>query len=27
VQQALKDQAPIVGFEAALRGGRWMPYG
>jgi hypothetical protein len=26
VQQALKDQAPILGFEAALRGGRWIPY-
>ena len=26
VQQALKDQAPIAGFEAALRGGRWVPY-
>jgi hypothetical protein len=26
VQQALKDQAPITGFEAGLRGGRWRPY-
>lgn len=23
VQQALKDQAPLIGVEAALRGGRW----
>lgn len=27
VQQALKDQAPITGYEAALRGGRWTPCG
>lgn len=26
VQQALKDQAPIAGFEAAFRGGRWAQY-
>jgi hypothetical protein len=26
VQQALKDQAPVAGFEAALRGGRWVSY-
>lgn len=26
VQQALKDQAPVAGFEVALRGGKWEPY-
>lgn len=26
VQQALNDQAPVIGFESGLRGGRWEPY-
>lgn len=26
VQKALQDQAPIIGFEAGLRGGKWVPY-
>jgi hypothetical protein len=26
VQQALRDQAPVAGYEAGLRGGQWIPF-